>query len=249
MSSSATIAAASKSPGAVNPLGQAKGVVKGRIDQGADYTFSGPLEAIGAGTINTVQDPGGFGTELVETLNTPIAGQHYAYYGLETGATALVTSGPVTAGEPIATGKGSGGVELGFASGPGGVPITPYAPGESHESNPTKGGSLFSSVIGGLGSAAGSVGKLFTAPSIGQGAIEAGGGLLGEGAGAAGQAVGEGIVNWIKPTATKLTLYAVLIFGAVALVLLGAHQLLRPLGAPSLKDAAGKAAEIGAAGA
>lgn len=48
----------------------------------------------------------------------------------------------------------------------------------------------------------------------------------------------EGGVEVVKPLAVKVSLYAVLIFGAVAMVIFGASELLKPVGGP---DLAGKA--------
>jgi hypothetical protein len=73
--------------------------------------------------------------------------------------------------------------------------------------------------------------------AISEGATEVGeaiGGLINEGGSAAGKAVAEGLVEVVKPIATKLTLYAVLIFGAVAMLIFGASEMLKPVGGPDL---------------
>jgi TP901 family phage tail tape measure protein len=135
-----------------NPFAHATGVSRSRTDQGVDFSFAGSLGAVGKGRIvNIVQDPGGFGTEIVEELTEgPHKGQ-FVYYGLETGATSLARKGEaVSAGQALARGKGSGGIELGFASGAGGVPVTPYGPGQSH-GVPTAGGKAFSSFLASIG--------------------------------------------------------------------------------------------------
>lgn len=49
---------------------------------------------------------------------------------------------------------------------------------------------------------------------------------------------GESIVKWVKPVATKLALYGVLILGAVGMMIFGLSELLKPVGGP---DLAGKA--------
>jgi TP901 family phage tail tape measure protein len=135
-----------------DPFANATGLTRGRTDQGVDFGFSGALGAIGAGTVaRIIQDPGGFGTELVEKLSAGAHKGQYVYYGLETGATSNTHQGArVRAGQRIATGKGTGGIELGFASGPGGVPITPFGPGASHE-HPTAGGEAFSKFLAQVG--------------------------------------------------------------------------------------------------
>lgn len=135
-----------------NPFAGASNVTRSRTDQGVDFSFSGSLGAVGKGRIvNIVQDPGGFGTEIVEELTEgPHKGQ-FVYYGLETGASSLTHKGQsVRSGQALARGKGSGGIELGFASGPGGVPVTPYGPGQSH-GVPTAGGQAFSSFLASIG--------------------------------------------------------------------------------------------------
>jgi TP901 family phage tail tape measure protein len=135
-----------------NPFAGASGVSRSRTDQGVDFSFSGSLGAVGKGRIvNIVQDPGGFGTEVIEELTEgPHKGQ-FVYYGLETGAVLGISKGAnVSSGQKIATGKGSGGIELGFASSAAGVPVTPYGSGQSH-GQPTAGGNAFSSFLASIG--------------------------------------------------------------------------------------------------
>jgi hypothetical protein len=59
--------------------------------------------------------------------------------------------------------------------------------------------------------------------------------------------VAEGLLNLVKPIATKLTLYAVFILGGAAMILYGISKLLEPVGGPSLKSVVRKGAELGAA--
>lgn len=149
-----TAPAASSVPAYVNPLANATGVVGpantipvssvgGRVDQGVDYTFSGPLGAIGTGVIEAVKTFQGFGTTIEERLTSGSHKGDLIYTALENGATlATHTGAHVTAGQQIATGLGTGGIEMGLAQGSGvdyGLPITRYAPGQSHNI-PTSGG-------------------------------------------------------------------------------------------------------------
>jgi TP901 family phage tail tape measure protein len=141
-----------KEEGYANPFAGASGVHQSRTDQGVDFGFAGSLGAVGKGRIvNIVRDPGGFGTEVVEELTEgPHKGQ-FVYYGLETGAILGISKGAsVRSGQTIAHGKGSGGIELGFASSAAGVPVTPYGPGQSH-GIPTAGGKAFESFLKSIG--------------------------------------------------------------------------------------------------
>lgn len=69
-------------------------------------------------------------------------------------------------------------------------------------------------------------------------------------AGDAGQAVAEGAIEFVRPDLEKLTLYAVLIFGAMAMMIFGLSELLKPVGGPDIRNAiahAGEAGEVAAA--
>jgi len=85
-----------------------------RVDQGVDWAnITGSIRAVAAGKISQVyQNLSGFGTTVIETLSS---GQQ-VYYGLETGGGApVVQSGEtVQAGQEIAPGLGSGGIEVGY---------------------------------------------------------------------------------------------------------------------------------------
>jgi hypothetical protein len=76
-------------------------------------------------------------------------------------------------------------------------------------------------VIGALGSAAQSVGE-----------------EIGHAVNDAERKVGEeaikGAIDVVKPIATKVSLYGVLIFGAVAMMIFGLSELLKPVGGPDL---------------
>jgi hypothetical protein len=137
----------------VQPFAQASGVHRSRTDQGVDFSFGGKLGAIGPGIIEKVKNFQGFGETIVELLTSgPHKGQRI-YTGLETGGKGTVHAGQhVRAGQQIARGYGTGGIEMGFA-GPEGLPIT-RGPGE------TAGGKAFSRFLGTLGKGGKSRGNL-----------------------------------------------------------------------------------------
>ena len=131
----------------VSPFANATGFKQTRTDQGVDYAnITGSIGAIGAGTIvKIINDPGGFGKEIVERIEQGAHKGQYTYLGAETGATLTAREGQhVKAGQQIARGKGTGSIEMGFASGPGGVPITPG-------SGETVGGKQFAAFMQSIG--------------------------------------------------------------------------------------------------
>lgn len=101
-----------------SPVGA--GLVQGRTDQGVDYSGSGPLYAVGDGTIISVlnSDPGWEGgTFMALKLNNPPDPLHSIVYYAE-GLTAQVKNGDVVkAGQQIgqATG-GPHGIEIGWGN-------------------------------------------------------------------------------------------------------------------------------------
>jgi murein DD-endopeptidase MepM/ murein hydrolase activator NlpD len=136
-----------------NPIG--KGLSPERIDQGVDYGGSGPLYAIGSGTIANVSNSGWpGGTFLTIHLDT---GQ-YVYYAED--IQSLVKVGQkVTAGEHIANATGgSSGIEIGFAAPPG-TGAAMAASQASKTGDPgsvsTAYGQLMSNLIASLGGPAG----------------------------------------------------------------------------------------------
>lgn len=91
-----------------------------RTDAGVDFGLQQgkPLGAVGSGRIAAVEHYEGFGTTIFQELDHPIAGFHYVYYALETGAQNPLPAGArVGAGQQIATGTG-GGMEIGLSTGP-----------------------------------------------------------------------------------------------------------------------------------
>jgi TP901 family phage tail tape measure protein len=133
-----------------DPFHNATGVHRSRTDQGVDFSFGGSLGAIGSGVITGVKNFQGFGQTVIERLTSgPHKGQ-YVYTALETGGKAMVGAGAhVRAGQQIAQGFGSGGIEMGWA-GPDGLPVTRYGPGQSHNT-PTAGGIAFSKFLASIG--------------------------------------------------------------------------------------------------
>jgi len=109
----ATVTASSGSY--VNPIGS--GLTPGRIDMGVDYTGSGPLYALGSGTVVDLYNSGWPGGTFL-CIKLAISGL-YVYYAED--IKPLVSVGQhVTAGEYIANATGgSSGIEIGWAKAPG----------------------------------------------------------------------------------------------------------------------------------
>ncbi len=146
---------------AVSPIG--KGLTFERIDQGVDYGGSGPLYALGSGTIVNLFNSGWpSGNFLVLKLDQPVNGQSYVYYAED--ITQLVTMNQkVTAGQHIADASGGpSGIEIGWASPP---PLgTALAHTQFTGNNATAWGTNFYNLIKSLTSAGqGSAGS--TAPA------------------------------------------------------------------------------------
>jgi len=135
-----------------------------RTDQGVDWkNITGNIRAVASGTIvNIYQNLSGFGTTVIERLQ----GGQEVYYAGETGAGApVVQQGEqVQAGQEIAPGLGTGGVEIGYWN-----PLTGHAVGYQPgvtSGGVTAAGTQFQQDIGsGGGSGAGnssSIGKIPT---------------------------------------------------------------------------------------
>ena len=105
--------------GYVNPIG--KGLIPGRIDQGVDYNYSsGPLYALGTGTIVNVYSSGWPGGTYIELhlADGPDKGK-YVYYA-ESITPAVSVGQQVQAGQRVgtATGCSACGIEVGWAASP-----------------------------------------------------------------------------------------------------------------------------------
>jgi hypothetical protein len=116
----------------------AGGLQVGRVDQGVDYTSSGPYTALAAGTVVYIDPNFWEGTPAVyERLDTPVVVNGHSYdeiYYSETAA--LVHTGQRLApGQPVI---GPGSAEIGFASG-----NLPAAHSVYHEGDATQSGHDF----------------------------------------------------------------------------------------------------------
>ncbi len=107
----------------VNPFALSTNLVTGRIDQGVDFTGSGPIVAIGNAKVLRVGAPGWpeGGGVLYQLMDGPLAGQViFVYEGVD----ATVQAGQtVKAGEQIATFRPGGSIEIGLAD-TAGVPLS-----------------------------------------------------------------------------------------------------------------------------
>ena len=107
----------------VNPFALSSNLVTGRIDQGVDFTGSGPIVAIGDAKILSTGAPGWpeDGGVLYQLLDGPLKGQEiYVYEGVD----ATVQAGQtVKAGQQVATFRPGGSIETGFADAAG-VPLS-----------------------------------------------------------------------------------------------------------------------------
>jgi hypothetical protein len=125
-------ATAASAGGYANPLRAVSGLVPKRIDQGVDYTGTGPLYAIGPGLITNLYNPGWpGGTFITEELTAgPNAGQYW--YSAEDIAPAASLGEQVSSSTVIGTLTGGGdGIEIGWARPPGTGETMAMAAGEA----------------------------------------------------------------------------------------------------------------------
>ena len=100
----------------VSPVGP--GLTQGRVDQGVDYSGSGPVYAVGAGTILSITNSGWpGGTFIALALDNPVDATHRVVYYAEDITPGVTVGQQVTAGQVLgqATG-GSNGIEIGWGS-------------------------------------------------------------------------------------------------------------------------------------
>jgi hypothetical protein len=98
----------------VNPIG--KGLKSARVDMGVDYTGSGPLYAMGSGTITSVSNSGWPGGTFI---GLHLDSGQYMYYA-ENIAPAVHIGQRVSAGQLVGTARGSYPfIEVGWAAPPG----------------------------------------------------------------------------------------------------------------------------------
>jgi hypothetical protein len=108
----------------VNPFARVKGLVPERIDMGVDYAGTGPVLALGSGTVFNTKGAGWPGGAFVGiTLDSgPFAG--LSYFVAENVKPAVHVGDHVAAGQPIAVMyDGSAGIETGWAAGRGDQPL------------------------------------------------------------------------------------------------------------------------------
>jgi murein DD-endopeptidase MepM/ murein hydrolase activator NlpD len=131
---------------------------EGRIDQGVDFTGTGPIVAVGDAKILSVGAPGWpeGGGVLYKLLSGERAGQVvFVYEGVQ----ATVRAGEkVSAGEQVATFVPGGSIEIGFADANG----VPLSHGEYSEGKETQWGREMARFLSGIGGASA------LAPSLGQ---------------------------------------------------------------------------------
>jgi murein DD-endopeptidase MepM/ murein hydrolase activator NlpD len=131
----------------VNPFSLSSNLVTGRVDQGVDFTGSGPIVAIGEGLVLQTGAPGWpeEGGVLYELLSGPLKGAViFTYEGVD----ATVQPGQhVRAGEQIATFRPGGSIETGLADSTG----TPLSHAEYYEGKVTQSGLEMLSLLQSLG--------------------------------------------------------------------------------------------------
>ncbi len=142
-----SIALPAAAGGYVDPFSLSSNLVTGRVDQGVDFTGTGPIEAIGEAKILATGAPGWpeGGGVLYQLLGGPLKGQQvYVYEGVD----ATVRAGQtVKAGQQIANFRPGGSIETGFAD-PAGVPLSH---GEYYEGKVTRYGLQMLSLLQDIG--------------------------------------------------------------------------------------------------
>jgi hypothetical protein len=127
----------------------------GRTDEGVDLTGpTGPLRAIGSGTLmnatNSGWNFGGNDAFIVLKLDQPLDGNSYVYYAedITPAYPSASSNNPVrvTAGQTIGT-LGSGGMEIGFATGP---PFGASLAGPAYAQKASPQGTAFRKILTGL---------------------------------------------------------------------------------------------------
>jgi nucleoid-associated protein YgaU len=146
----------------VNPIGP--GLVHQRVDQGVDFGGSGPLYALGSGTVVNLYN-GGWpgGVFLCIRLDT---GQ-YVYYA-EDISPAVAVGQRVTAGQYIGRANGGSGIEVGWAAPPGDGDSAAAAAGQYVY--PTGEGESFNALLASLGVTGGTQVQAGSGPVAGQSA-------------------------------------------------------------------------------
>src|SRR6185437_10068322 len=126
----------------VNPLGQIKNLIAERVDQGVDFSGSGPILAIGNGTVIETNGGGWPGGPFMSYRldDGPDAGK--VVYVAENIRPTVAKGQKIKAGQPIATMfEGGTGIEMGWADASGTIALsqTPAAGGISGANLPAGG--------------------------------------------------------------------------------------------------------------
>jgi hypothetical protein len=134
-----------------NPLRHVAGLIAERIDQGVDYSGTGPVYALGPGVIVTATpaDPGWSGGLIVERLSDGPDKGAYVYWAEGVRPTVQVGD-KVNWSTKVA--DMNGGIETGWSSGPDGVSL---AHAQGHYSFPTPEGENFNHLMVSLGARSG----------------------------------------------------------------------------------------------
>ena len=143
----------------VNPIGP--GLTSGRVDMGVDYSGTGPLYAIGDGTITSTYNSGWPGGAFI---GLHLSDGRYVYYA-EDISPAVQVGDTVKAGQLIGHATGQG-IEVGWAASPGTGQTMAAATGQNQAGlnqgdpgyYPTGYGVSFSKLIHSLGGPAGNIG-------------------------------------------------------------------------------------------
>ena len=159
----ASTAAASGTPAQAssqykNPIGP--GLTPGRVDMGVDYDGTGPLYALGSGTITSIYNSGWPGGAFI---GLHLTDGRYVYYA-ENISPAVQPGQAVTAGQIIGHATG-GGIEVGWAAAPGTGETMAAATGQNRAGlsqgdsgyYPTGWGLSFSNLVRSLGGPPGNV--------------------------------------------------------------------------------------------
>jgi hypothetical protein len=126
-----------------NPIG--KGLTVGRIDEGVDFAGSGPLYAMGSGTIKSIADSGWPGTNYILLAMDDGKDVYYA----ENIKPSVTAGQRVKAGQQIGTARGSYPyVEIGWATS---TPGQALASGHYTEGQATAEGKDFAALLGTFG--------------------------------------------------------------------------------------------------
>jgi murein DD-endopeptidase MepM/ murein hydrolase activator NlpD len=110
--------------GYVNPISKVRDLVPERVDMGVDYSGSGPLLAIGAGTIDNIYNDGWPGGAFIELKFSTgrYAGYHW-YYAEDVTPTVRVGQQVAAGAEIGVLYEGGEGLETGWSIGDGGTTL------------------------------------------------------------------------------------------------------------------------------